>query len=387
MTVRRRMTLVPGCALAAVAVALALLASLGQAKGQVAAARTAARAPEPIVGLISGSSTWGDATLGHHLSTVLTRTHAKWLREGFYWSWIEPQPGVFDFSHYDHFVLSAAKRHVHVLALMYQAPSWASSSSTTIPADPSAYAGFVAAVVRRYGPGGTFWAAHPNLAGYAVQTYDLWQEPYYDNGDGGQYDPGRYANLVKAAASAGRAVNPAAKFLIAAEMQSAQSGGKWRWWVDAMYQAVPDLNNYFDGISVHPYGHDIKHFSRAIPGKAYNGYNQMRRLQVIRQQFLAHGANKPVWATEVGWPTCTHGSPRCVNAQGQVRSLKALMRYARTTWSSYVKAVFVYYYNDLPGSPSNPENDYGLVYTNHRAKPVLRVFRGYASKGPAISGW
>ena len=39
---------------------------------------------------------------------------------------------------------------------------------------------------------------------------------------------------------------------MAAEMQSAFARGKWRWWVDELYQAVPDLNRYFDGVSVHP---------------------------------------------------------------------------------------------------------------------------------------
>ena len=38
-------------------------------------------------------------------------------------------------------------------------------------------------------------------------------------------------------------------------MQSARdSNGNWQWWTDALYQAVPDLNNYFDGVAVHPYG-------------------------------------------------------------------------------------------------------------------------------------
>ena len=112
---------------------------------------------------------------------------------------------------------------------------------------------------------------------------------------------------------------------MAAEMQSSFSGGRWVWWVDQLYRAVPNLNSYFDGVSVHPYGHDIRGRSPAITGHAYNGYQQMRRIELIRGQFVHHGAaNKPFWATEVGWPTCSHGSSRCVSTAGQAASLRAI---------------------------------------------------------------
>src|SRR5947209_12626003 len=77
-------------------------------------------------------------------------------------------------------------------------------------------------------------------------------------------------------------------------MQSSFARGRWVWWVDELYHAVPNLNSYFDGVSVHPYGHDIRHRSPAITGKAYYGYQQMRRIELIRNQFIHHRAgNKP----------------------------------------------------------------------------------------------
>ncbi len=130
------------------------------------------------------------------------------------------------------------------------------------------------AVVHRYGPNGTLWAHHPQLRPYAVTTFDLWNEPYYDLGSDGRYDPARYARLVRAAATAGHAADGSARFLLAAEMQGTMiTGHRWLWWVDAMYRAVPDLNRYFDGISVHPYGHDITHRS---PGDRGSGLLRLR---------------------------------------------------------------------------------------------------------------
>jgi hypothetical protein len=379
--------------LVAASSALVLSAPLSAAQRSKAARNALATSgPGPIVGLIDGMSQWHDVGMANRIRQVVSTSHAKWLREGFYWSRIEPQAGVFDFSHYDHMVLLAAQHHVHLLGLLYMAPRWAARTPTSVPSDPTAYAAFVAAVVGRYGPGGTFWAAHPTLASDTVPTFEIWNEAYYTNGNGGRYDPGRYARLVEAAVTAGRAANPAAKFLIGAEMQGefVGSGARrtWVWFVDAMYQAVPDLSNYFDGVSVHPYGHDITHRSPAIPGQPYYGYDQMRRIELIRKQFVKHGAaDKPFWATEVGWPTCTHGTIRCVSAAGQRRSLNTLMRYARTRWSSYVRAVFVFYFDDVGRNSANPDNDYGLTYFNHKPKLALPAFREFATLSPATSIW
>lgn len=362
--------------------------SLGAARRADAPSAAATRGGGPIVGLIAGTAQWANSGMGGRLDKVVAMSGTKWLREAFEWSRIEPSPGRFNFAHYDQFVLLAARHHVHLLGQLYVAPAWAAKAPNAVPADPSAYAAYVAAVVARYGPGGTLWRSYPSLASYAVQTFELWNEAYYTQGNDGVYDPGRYARLVVAATTAGRAANPAAKFLIGAEMESELVHSKWVWWVDALYQAVPNLNQYFDGVSVHPYGHDITGLAPAIVGQPYYGYDQMRRIEIIRRQFVKHGAaDKPFWATEVGWPTCTHGTVRCVSLAGQVRSLDTLMRYSRTIWKGYMQAVFVFYFDDVSPNSADPDNDYGLTYFNHRPKPSLAAFRSFARRSPASSNW
>ena len=49
------------------------------------------------------------------MAQVTSQTHTKWLREEFRWNTIEPSPGQFDFSYYDHFMLIAAQAGEHVL--------------------------------------------------------------------------------------------------------------------------------------------------------------------------------------------------------------------------------------------------------------------------------
>jgi polysaccharide biosynthesis protein PslG len=331
-----------------------------------------------LVGLDASVVGWSD--MAPRFDQVASATGAKWLREEFSWSEIEPQPGTFAFSRYDQFMLLAAQHNTHVLPLLFDTPTWAGASESSMPADPSAYAAFVAAVVGRYGPHGSFWAQHPTLAGYAIQTYELWNEPYYSNGNNGDYDPGRYARLVKAAAIAGRQADPSARFLLAAENQAQLVGSNWVWWIDALYQAVPDLNNYFDGVAVHPYGTNLSSLSFPRPGQAYNGYEQIRRVEAIHQEFVDHNAaGKPLWITEIGWPTCSSGSDRCTTPAGQAADLTTVFNYARTSWKSFVQAVFVYSYDDSHPDSSNPENDYGLAYNDGTPKPALAVFKANAA--------
>jgi hypothetical protein len=311
------------------------------------------------------------------MSQIETKSGAKWLREMFDWSMIEPRNGTYDFSLYDGLMTVASQNGVHVVAELFTTPSWAGATPTTIPDDPTAFASFVGTVVARYGPHGSFWASHPTLTKDPIEIFELWNEPYYSNGNDGDYNPGRYARLVKAAASAGRAADSGARFLLAAENQCAFVGGAWVWWVDALYAAVPNLNSYFDGVAVHPYGTDLQSLSYPTPGQAYTGYDQIRRVESIHQEFANHGAaDKSLWLTEIGWPTCTNGgSVRCTTPAGQASNLQTVFTDARTIWKSFVRGVFVYGYQDNNANTADPENDYGLVDYSGNPKPALAVFR------------
>jgi len=331
--------------------------------------------------LAGGAAGWGGSSTSGQLDR-LVGTGTKWLRDEFQWSKIEPSAGVFDFSYYDHYMLLAAQHGEHILPVLQDAPSWAGATSNTIPSDPSGYAGYVAAIVGRYGPHGTFWSEHPGLGAYAVRTFELWNEPYFSNGNNGDYNPARYANLVKAAGAAGHAADPSARFLLAAEMSSALTNGRWAWWVDALYQAVPDLNNYFDGVAEHPYGHDTTGFNPPVAGQPYTGYSQLRRIEAVHQQFIDHGAaNKPFWLTEIGWPTCNLGaSAECVTEAQQNANLNALSADLHGSWKDWVQAAFFYGFQDNGSDANNTQDNYGLLRRDGTPKPALQTFSALAAQ-------
>ncbi len=335
-----------------------------------------------IVGLNADVSGWGGASTSARMEQVVSRSGTKWLREDFRWAMIEPQPGVFSFNYYDHFMTQAALNGERVLALLYDTPSWAGPSETAIPADPSRYAAFVAAVIDRYGPHGTFWSQHPRLAGSGsvVRTVEIWNEPFFSNGNDGYYNPARYARLVRAAGIAAHAADPSVKVLMAAEMESARNAsGNWVWWVNALYQAVPRLNNYFDGVAMHDYGTDTSTLNPMIYGQPYSNYDHMLRIKNLRQQFIDHGAaGKPFWITEAGWSTCTHPSIDCVTQDEQAANLSTLFNDIRTEWSNWVQAVFIYSYSD-GADPTSVQGGYGLTNLDGTPKPAMTVFRAAAA--------
>ncbi len=327
-----------------------------------------------VVGLAAGAAGWGGASTGPRLDSITSQTGAKWLREEFYWSTVEPQPGVFDWSYYDHYMLEMAQRGLHIVAQLDNTPSWAGTDPSTIPTDPTTFAQFVAAFVGRYGANGTFWTQNPTLSGSAVQVYELYNEPYFNSGN--DYNPAAYANLIKAASTAGKAVDPTAKFLIEADMQSAQNAAtNWIWWVDALYAAVPNLNNYFDGIAMHDYGDDTTNLNPIIPNQPYPNFGHILRILDLRQQFTNHGAaNKPFWIMEAGWSTCTGGDTDCVTDAQQAANLSTMFGYINTSWSSFVQAIFIYSFQD-GSNPTQIGDAYGLTTLAGTAKPALAVFQ------------
>ncbi len=330
-----------------------------------------------VIGLSEGAAGWGGQSTAPRLNSLTSSTGTKWLRDVFAWSKIEPRKGQFRFSYYDHYVLLAARKGLHIVAQLDSTPRWAGSSEFSVPSNPSIYAHYVAAVVHRYGAHGTFWQKYPTLSGSAITTYELWNEPYFDNGNAGHYDPARYANLVKAAGTAGHAADPSSKFLIEAEME-AHLNGVWTWWVDALYHAVPNLNSYFDGVAVHDFGSDTRTLNPIVAGQPYGNFGHIRRIEDLRRQLLHHGAAaKPFWIMETGWSTCTEHSRDCVSAAKQAANFATLFRYLRTSWKGWVRGAFIYRFQDGT-QPRTVQGGYGLVHLSGRPKPALRLFKTFA---------
>ena len=76
----------------------------------------------------------------------------------------------------DRILAALARRGIRVLATVLHAPSWAAGAPQSLASPPTAYARFVAALARRYGPGGELWRLRPSGDVVPVRDWQVWNE-------------------------------------------------------------------------------------------------------------------------------------------------------------------------------------------------------------------
>src|SRR3954471_8403178 len=95
-------------------------------------------------------------------------------RTMFFWPFIEPSNGHWDWTSTDAEVANAAMEGVATMPFLLGSPSWLSGCSsyvekcqdvppTQTASQRAAWKQMLTELVQRYGPGGAFWAAHPEL--------------------------------------------------------------------------------------------------------------------------------------------------------------------------------------------------------------------------------
>lgn len=256
---------------------------------------------------------------------------------------------------------AAAARGLSVLPLLQ--PKGGQNTS-----DWNAARDWLADFARKNVAGGSFWAGRKD-ADLAPTSVELVNEPYADSSSNDDPDPATYARFVAAVVPAMRAANPRVRILLAADTTPANSKQDW---VAAMYTAVPDLNRYFDGIAVHPYGFD--------PVAQCDPKNDVSfcRIETLRARFVDRGAaDKKFWITEIGSPTGGGSADHAVQVSEKVQAEYLRGYIAKADAYGYVQALYVYHYRDLDCSDS-VECYFGLTRNDGSQKPAWRVFHDSA---------
>src|ERR1700676_850297 len=107
---------------------------------------------------------------------VIADLGVKWVRIDFNRQFIEPSPGVYNWSDYDTFLIAMQKIGVQVLGMITHTPPWISWSEW--PAQYADIATFCQQVVNRYKPGGLV-GTYPgvNWGTYGVTHWEIFNEP------------------------------------------------------------------------------------------------------------------------------------------------------------------------------------------------------------------
>jgi aryl-phospho-beta-D-glucosidase BglC (GH1 family) len=253
--------------------------------GLASAAKAPPKAPRSFYGVIGDGPllSLGGAALRAE-TKVMKQTGVASLRVALYWQQAEPLAGMYDFSAFDNIVRAATEQGITVLPAVQGTPMWANGGNPSIavpPLDPEVFAAFLGEAVKRYGPGGSFWADNSSLKARPIRVWEVWNEPDHT----GFFDPPgpwpkAYVSLLKPAYAAIKKADPGAKVMLAG-----LTNRSWEHLVD-IYKAGG--RKYFDIAAVHP-------FSKTVA-------NVLKIVSYARQSMAKYGdAKKSLALTEVAW--------------------------------------------------------------------------------------
>lgn len=222
------------------------------------------------------------------------------IREDIFWNVVQPSgPNVWNWAQYDRLFTMASRQGVDVLPIIDYGTVWASAPGTAhdMPVTASgqaAYAVFAAAVVSRYGPNGTFWAANPDLTPRPFTAIELWNEPW---SAGHPVAVGTYVSLLHLAGAAIKTVDPAMTTLANVDDRwTTMTDSSLHYWGQAVLAYASRLTPVIGGWAIHPYSEG--QWNGNAPAA-----DAMRQMNWLQNLLVTNHIPGRIWVTEVGFST------------------------------------------------------------------------------------
>lgn len=282
---------------------------------------------------------------------------AGWVRFDFAWVDLEPQRGTWDFSGADAAVEKARSRGVKVLGILGAAPPWANGDRpfNFPPTDVDAWKKYVSTVTARYRGRVSAWELWNEQ-----NIHAFWMPP----------NPEAYVALMRPAAAAVRAADPAATIVLGGVAGLDPS------FLDGCLRA--GAADFVDAIALHPYPETLQ-FLNYTPQEA-----NCRYVVDFLKWMISRYTSRPIeiWITEFGWTT-SNRFPQGVDQSTQAAyMLRSMVNYAGTS----VDKVFWYCLWDMSADPGDPESNYGLLANDFTKKPSWHYFKRFEELfGGAVS--
>jgi hypothetical protein len=267
----------------------------------------------------------------------------SWIRDEVYWSEIEKKKGFFDFPpQYDYYLKAAQTRGIQVLLILdfgNALYSGAEKGGPATEAERAAFARYCGEVVERYGP-------------FGVRHFEIWNEPNASMFWKPRPNPEDYAQLLEAAYKSCKEVDPGSTVL------GCSTSGTDVDFIGGVIAAGG--GRFMDAVSFHPYCQPSPPEERLLS-------------DISRLKALAPG--KPLWITEIGYPTHTgaSGVPEETQANFLVRT------FLLAGSSPAVERAFWYDFQNDGEDPAEAEFNFGLVRMDRVPKSSYRALKTMTS--------
>ncbi|MBO0745125.1 MAG: hypothetical protein J2P43_08915 [Candidatus Dormibacteraeota bacterium] len=370
-------------------VASALLAGCGGSSSSRSSTGSKPTGGELVGVMFNGPVLADGVSLDRQLDLALA-SGVESLRVSVDWSSMEPVPRFAElptgfrsqfedvggapirFAALDRVVGAAAQRGMSVLPVIEYTPGWDAlrpGNPASPPKSLAPFAAFLTALEHRYGPGGSFWSAHPRIAPVPIRTWQIWNEPHFTHYWTAQPFAPSYVKLLGAAHAALKAADPNAKIVLAGL-------ANFSWKYLAQIYAIRGASRLFDVVAIHPY-----------TARPQGVITILQRARAVMSQ---HGdASKPILATEITWDSSLGKTPPQfgigTTEQGQAQLLNQLMPLLARDRAKLGLMGFYWYTwmgDEVPGSRPDAAFDYaGLLKYSHgtiKAKPALDVYKHWA---------
>ena len=338
------------------------------------AAPSGARASKPpphgFFGMVPSGLTRPDVARMAANGVATVRVFVSWGR-------VEPQPGTRNWSSYDAVVGVLAESGLRAEPVLFGVPSWISSRPARPPifraTQRQAWRSFVAEAAGRYGHGGSFWTAHPELPYEPFLDWEVWNEPNLSGYWGGRPSPRRYVRLLRITRSGLKRSDPSARIGIGGIFPPPRRryGVSLEHFLQGIYR-VRGARRAFDAVAIHPYA--------SRPKGVLSSTREARRIMNRHRD-----RRTPIWITELGWTTGgahLRRSPFKATEATQAKYLsRTFHRLVRQRRRLHLQLLIWLAWQDttLAGAPWTGFS--GLVRGDGTPKPALRAYRRIAMVG------
>jgi len=324
-------------------------------------ATAASAGAPPLVG-VDGSDLFGmPRSAWDGFLSEMVAAHVQFVREDAAWEAVQPSaptakgPG-YNWAWTDAIASALARHRLQWLPIIDYSTSWSASYSQSDgllkprqpdllsppkPVDVPYFAAYAAAFVKRYGPGGSFWAANPRLRPEPVTQVQIWNEPNANYFWMPSPDAQAYASLYEQARSAILAAAPKVKVAV-----GALGNPSWTF-LDQLFSALGGARDVA-AVADTPYASRPEDVVDNVAG--------------LRRALDAHGdRSATIQVSEFGWPT--RGSESFVATLTDPGRATALVRTMQmlATGNYGVSLIAPYTWVTPQQDPNNAEDWYGIV--------------------------